>query len=144
VIVVEDIVDTELTAQFLMQQLTARQAKSVKLCALLHEPARSLRPVPIDYLGFTIDDVLVVGYGLDSAQRYRNLPGSCVIESQAASRDRLRQLGARPLEDRDVSPAGLRTPRETRRRNRQRPTAQTARCEGTPSRCRPWVGPRSS
>jgi hypoxanthine phosphoribosyltransferase len=81
VIVVEDIVDTGLTAQFLMQQLAARQAKSVKLCSLLHKPARSMRPVPIDYVGFTIDDVFVVGYGLDYAQRYRNLPDICVIES---------------------------------------------------------------
>jgi hypoxanthine phosphoribosyltransferase len=79
VIVVEDIVDTGLTAQFLMQQLTARQAKSVKLCSLLHKPARSVRPIAIDYLGFTIDDVFVVGYGLDYAQKYRNLPDICVI-----------------------------------------------------------------
>jgi hypoxanthine phosphoribosyltransferase len=79
VIIVEDIVDTGLTAQFLMQQLTARQAKSVKLCSLLHKPARSVRPVPIDYLGFTIEDVFVVGYGLDYAQQYRNLPDICVI-----------------------------------------------------------------
>jgi hypoxanthine phosphoribosyltransferase len=81
VIVVEDIVDTGLTAQFLMQQLAARQAKSVQLCSLLHKPARAVCQVPIDYLGFTIDDVFVVGYGLDYAQRYRNLPDICVIES---------------------------------------------------------------
>ena len=80
VIVVEDIVDTGLTAQFLMQQLAARQARSVKLCSLLHKPARSIRPVNIDYLGFTIEDVFVVGYGLDYAQKYRNLPDICVIE----------------------------------------------------------------
>jgi hypoxanthine phosphoribosyltransferase len=79
VIVVEDIVDTGLTAQFLMQQLAARQAKSVRLCALLHKPARSIKPVTIDYLGFTIEDVFVVGYGLDYAQMYRNLPEICVI-----------------------------------------------------------------
>jgi hypoxanthine phosphoribosyltransferase len=79
VIVVEDIVDTGLTAHFLMQQLAARQAKSVKLCSLLHKPARSVKPVPIDYMGFTIDDVFVVGYGLDYAQQYRNLPDICVI-----------------------------------------------------------------
>jgi len=80
VIIVEDIVDTGLTAQFLMQQLAARQARSVKLCSLLHKPARSVRPVHIDYLGFTIEDVFVVGYGLDYAQKYRNLPDICVIE----------------------------------------------------------------
>jgi hypoxanthine phosphoribosyltransferase len=81
VIIVEDIVDTGLTAQFLIQQLAARQAKSVKLCSLLHKPARSIRPVTIDYLGFTIEDVFVIGYGLDYAQQYRNLPDICVIES---------------------------------------------------------------
>jgi hypoxanthine phosphoribosyltransferase len=81
VIVVEDIVDTGLTAQFLMQQLAARQARSVKLCSLLHKPARAVQSVAIDYLGFTIDDVFVVGYGLDYAQKYRNLPDICVIES---------------------------------------------------------------
>jgi hypoxanthine phosphoribosyltransferase len=80
VIIVEDIVDTGLTAQFLMQQLAARQARSVKLCSLLHKPARSVQPVHIDYLGFTIEDVFVVGYGLDYAQKYRNLPDICVIE----------------------------------------------------------------
>jgi hypoxanthine phosphoribosyltransferase len=80
VIIVEDIVDTGLTAQFLIQQLAARQARSVKLCSLLHKPARSIRPVTIDYLGFTIEDVFVVGYGLDYAQKYRNLPDICVIE----------------------------------------------------------------
>ena len=79
VIIVEDIVDTGLTAQFLMQQVAARQARSVKLCSLLHKPARSVQPVQVDYLGFTIDDVFVVGYGLDYAQTYRNLPDICVI-----------------------------------------------------------------
>lgn len=79
VIVVEDIVDTGLTAQFLMHQLAARQARSVKLCSLLHKPSRSVRAVPIDYLGFTIEDVFVVGYGLDYAQKHRNLADICVI-----------------------------------------------------------------
>lgn len=79
VIIVEDIVDTGLTAHFLMQQLTARQARSVRLCALLHKPARAEREVTIDYLGFSIEDVFVVGYGLDYAQRYRNLPDICTL-----------------------------------------------------------------
>ncbi len=80
VIIVEDIVDTGLTAHFLMTQLAARQARSVRLCSLLHKPARAERDVNIDYLGFTIEDVFVVGYGLDWAQMYRNLPDICVIE----------------------------------------------------------------
>ncbi len=80
VLVVEDIVDTGLTLTFLLEQLRARGPESVKVCALLHKPARMKKPVPIDYLGFTIDDVFVVGYGLDWAQRYRNLPEIAVVE----------------------------------------------------------------
>lgn len=79
VVIVEDIVDTGLTAHFLIQQLAARQARRVRLCALLHKPRGSQREVPIDYLGFTIENVFVVGYGLDYAQNYRNLPDICVI-----------------------------------------------------------------
>lgn len=82
VVIVEDIVDTGLTAHFLITQLEARQARSVRLCSLLHKPARCQREVPIDYLGFTIDDVFVVGYGLDWAQNYRNLPDICVIDTE--------------------------------------------------------------
>jgi hypoxanthine phosphoribosyltransferase len=81
VIIVEDIVDTGLTAHFLIQQLAARQARSVRLCSLLHKPARAVKEVTIDYLGFTIEDVFVVGYGLDWAQKYRNLPDICSIGS---------------------------------------------------------------
>ena len=79
VVIVEDIVDTGLTAHFLMQQLEARQARRVRLCALLHKPAGAQREVPIHYLGFTIEDIFVVGYGLDYAQKYRNLPDICSI-----------------------------------------------------------------
>ena len=80
VIIVEDIVDTGLTAHFLMQQLAARRARSVRLCSLLHKPAGAQREVHIDYLGFTIENVFVIGYGLDWAQRYRNLPDICIID----------------------------------------------------------------
>jgi hypoxanthine phosphoribosyltransferase len=52
----------------------------VKVCALLHKPARAKVDVPIDYLGFTIEDRFVVGYGLDWAEQYRNLPNICVVE----------------------------------------------------------------
>lgn len=73
VIVVEDIVDTGLTAKYLLENLTTRRPASVKLCSLLHKPARTQVSVPIDYLGFEIPDHFVVGYGLDVAQQYRNL-----------------------------------------------------------------------
>jgi len=74
VLVVEDIVDTGLTSHHLLELIGTRRPRSVKLCALLHKPARMRTAVSIDYLGFTIDDVFVVGYGLDWDQRYRNLP----------------------------------------------------------------------
>ena len=74
VIVVEDIVDTGLTLTYIQGLLANRNAASVKVCALLHKPARSRVPVTIDYLGFTVEDVFIVGYGLDHAERYRNLP----------------------------------------------------------------------
>lgn len=73
-LIVEDIVDTGLTLSYLREQLLARLPATVKVCALLHKPSRTVRPVEIDYLGFTVDDVFVVGYGLDHAEQYRNLP----------------------------------------------------------------------
>ena len=79
-LVVEDIVDTGLTSAFLLEHLHARRPASVRLCALLHKPSRTQRSVPIDYLGFSIQDDFVVGYGLDQAQRYRNLPDLCILE----------------------------------------------------------------
>jgi hypoxanthine phosphoribosyltransferase len=74
VLVVEDIIDTGLTMSYLMRNFATRGPHSVRLCALLHKPSRARVAIPIDYLGFTIDDVFVVGYGLDWAERYRNLP----------------------------------------------------------------------
>lgn len=74
VLLVEDIVDTGLTLKFLLENLRTRDPRSLKLAALLHKPSRTRVQVAIDYLGFTIPDVFVVGYGLDAAQKYRNLP----------------------------------------------------------------------
>ncbi len=73
VILVEDIVDTGLTVSYLLQNLVTRQPASLKVASLLHKPARTRVPVDIDYLGFTVGDVFVVGYGLDYAQKFRNL-----------------------------------------------------------------------
>ncbi|HEX7670408.1 MAG TPA: hypoxanthine phosphoribosyltransferase [Polyangiaceae bacterium] len=81
VLIVEDIVDTGLTSHYLRDQISSRSPRSVKLCSLLHKPARTVRQVDIDYLGFTIPDVFVVGYGLDAAQRYRNLPDLRVLQT---------------------------------------------------------------
>ena len=80
VIIVEDIVDTGLTIAHLMDLFRTRQPQSVKVCALLHKPARARISVKVDYLGFTIEDKFVVGYGLDFAERYRNMPYIGVIE----------------------------------------------------------------
>jgi len=74
VLVIEDIVDTGLTMQYLLSNLRTRYPASVKVCALLYKPARNRVPIPIDYLGFTIPDKFVLGYGLDYEGRYRNLP----------------------------------------------------------------------
>lgn len=74
VLLVEDIVDTGLTLRFLLDNLQTRAPRSLRLAALLHKPDRTRVKVAIDYLGFSIDNVFVVGYGLDHAQRHRNLP----------------------------------------------------------------------
>jgi len=80
VIVVEDIIDTGLTMHYLLDNLRTRQPRSVKVCSLLHKPDRAVVPVPIDYLGFTIPNEFVVGYGLDFSQRYRDQPFIGVVE----------------------------------------------------------------
>ncbi len=79
-IIVEDIIDTGLTIDYLLDNLTTRHPASVKICALLHKPERAVKQVPIDYLGFTIANHFVVGYGLDFAQKYRNLPFIGLVE----------------------------------------------------------------
>jgi hypoxanthine phosphoribosyltransferase len=81
IIVVEDIVDTGLTLSYLLANLKSRGAASVKLVALLDKHERRERPVQIDYLGFQIPDHFVVGYGLDFAERYRNLPFIAVLKN---------------------------------------------------------------
>lgn len=80
IIVVEDIVDTGLTLSYLLANLESRGATSVKLVALLDKFERRERAVTIDYLGFKIPDAFVVGYGLDFAERYRNLPYIAVLK----------------------------------------------------------------
>jgi hypoxanthine phosphoribosyltransferase len=81
ILVVEDIVDTGLTLSYLLANLKSRGAASVKLAALLDKYERREKEVPIDYLGFKIPDKFVVGYGLDFAERYRNLPFIAVLKN---------------------------------------------------------------
>ncbi|MBE0431177.1 MAG: hypoxanthine phosphoribosyltransferase [Dehalococcoidia bacterium] len=80
VLVVEDIVDTGITISFLLDYLKKRRPASLRLCALTDKPSRRRVPVPIDYLGFTVPDEFIVGYGLDCDQRFRNLPDIYILE----------------------------------------------------------------
>jgi len=81
VILVEDILDTGLTLNFISKLIQAHQPKSLQIAALLDKPSRRKQPITAQYVGFTIPDAYVVGYGLDYAERYRNLPDICVIEN---------------------------------------------------------------
>ena len=80
VLVVEDIVDTGLTMRYLLENLATRNPMSVRLCALLEKPTKNTSGVVVDYLGFTIPDKFVIGYGLDYGEKYRNLPFVGVFE----------------------------------------------------------------
>lgn len=80
VILVEDILDTGLTFTFLRKLLLARRPRTLKFAALLDKPSRRQMPVQADYVGFKIPDQFVVGYGLDYAERFRNLPDICVLK----------------------------------------------------------------
>jgi hypoxanthine phosphoribosyltransferase len=79
VILVEDILDTGLTLTYLKKILGARQLRSLKIAALLDKPSRRKQAIEADYVGFKIPDEFVVGYGLDYAERYRNLPDICIV-----------------------------------------------------------------
>jgi hypoxanthine phosphoribosyltransferase len=80
VIAVEDIVDTGITIVFLMDYLKKKKPASLRLCALMDKPSRRQVPVDIDYLGFTVPDRFLVGYGLDFDEKYRYLPDICYLE----------------------------------------------------------------
>lgn len=84
VIVVEDIIDTGLTLSYLLATLRAREPASLEVCTLLDKVARRIPPLPIRYRGFECPDRFVVGYGLDHAERYRNLPMILAVDDQAA------------------------------------------------------------
>jgi len=80
VIIVEDIVDTGLTLKYLQEILRSRAPKSLRTACLLSKPSRRRVDVPVEYVGFTIEDKFVVGYGLDYAEKYRNLPYIAVLQ----------------------------------------------------------------
>ena len=80
VLVVEDIVDTGITIAFLMGYLKKQKPASLRLCSLTDKPSRRQVPVDMDYLGFTVPDKFLVGYGLDFDEKYRHLPDICYLE----------------------------------------------------------------
>ena len=80
VIVVEDIIDSGRTLSYLLELLKKRHPNSMRLCTLLDKPDRRVREVHVDYVGFEIPDEFVVGYGLDYAQKYRNLPYIGIVD----------------------------------------------------------------
>ena len=80
VLIVEDIIDSGRTLYYLMEVLQKRKPNSMRLCTLLDKPERRVKDVKVDYVGFNIPDEFVVGYGLDYAQKYRNLPFIGVVE----------------------------------------------------------------
>lgn len=83
VLIIEDIIDSGLTLNYLVENLKSRKPASLKLCTLLNKPSRRKAPVNVDYNGFTIPDYFVVGYGLDYAEKYRNLPFIGVLKPEA-------------------------------------------------------------
>ena len=80
VLVIEDIVDSGFTTAFLLDYLRKKKPASLRLCALTDKPSRRQVPVDIDYLGFTVPDEFLVGYGLDYNEKFRNLPDICYLE----------------------------------------------------------------
>src|SRR5436305_6511810 len=83
VVIVEDIVDSGVTLNYLLHVLEQRKPHSIRIAALLDKPERRLRPVHVSYVGFQIPDQFVVGYGLDYAEKYRNLDSICLMEDGA-------------------------------------------------------------
>jgi len=85
IMIVEDIIDTGNTLAYLLENLKVRNPASIKLCTLLNKPSRREVDLKVDYVGFDIDDEFVIGYGLDYAQKYRNLPFIAVLKPEVYS-----------------------------------------------------------
>ena len=82
ILVIEDIVDTGLTTSFFLDYLRKKRPASLRLCSLTDKPSRRQTPVTIDYLGFTVPNKFLVGYGLDYSEKFRNLPDICTMEGE--------------------------------------------------------------
>jgi hypoxanthine phosphoribosyltransferase len=85
VVVVEDVLDTGITLNYICRHLQLRHPRSLRIATLLDKPSRRREPIRADYVGFTIPDKFVVGYGLDYAERFRNLPDICVLDPVPSS-----------------------------------------------------------
>jgi hypoxanthine phosphoribosyltransferase len=85
ILIIEDIVDSGVTLNYLVHVLEQRHPRSIRIAALLDKPERRIRPVHVSYVGFRIPDEFVVGYGLDFAEKYRNLRDICVLEEPAGA-----------------------------------------------------------
>lgn len=88
VVLVEDVIDTGLSSGYVVGLLAQRGARRVEVCALLDRPARRILPVPLRYVGAEVPDDFLVGYGLDAAERYRNLPGIHVVDPARLDEER--------------------------------------------------------
>ena len=88
VLLVEDILDTGLTLTYIKKLLLNRQPKTLRIVALLDKPSRRKKPMQADYVGFTIPDKFVVGYGMDYAERFRNLPDICILSEAVLSSEK--------------------------------------------------------
>ncbi len=84
VLLVEDIIDSGLTMEYILAHLKSREPASLKVCTLFNKPANRVVDLPLDFIGFDLPDVFVVGYGLDQGERYRNLPYLALLKGQAA------------------------------------------------------------
>jgi hypoxanthine phosphoribosyltransferase len=82
VLIIEDIVDSGRTMDYLLRTMWARQPASLRICTLLNKPSRRVIDVPLDYVGFDIPDDFVLGYGLDFDEKYRNLPYVAVLKQE--------------------------------------------------------------
>ncbi len=127
VLIVEDIIDTGLTLNYLIRYLRGKAPASLRICTLLDKPARRLVEIPVDYTGFTIPDQFVVGYGLDYGELYRNLRYVGVLKPEVYS-----EVRARSTADDDASPAARSRALDGRARRRadggrQRPAVVAGR-----------------
>lgn len=82
VLLIEDIIDSGLTMEYILRNLRAREPASLKVCTLFNKPAHRVVDLPLDYIGFDLPDVFVVGYGLDYEQKYRNLPYLAALKEE--------------------------------------------------------------